>query len=76
MSLASTKVYGLLYTSSTILDTASSDPPNKSIDAVLFLLMKIKTESISTERLARRYAVQIPSSERSLLFSACKGGME
>ena len=47
---------------STISAKASSDPPNISImvlrpKAALFLFMKIKLESISTERLARRDAL-------------------
>ena len=80
MSLASAKASGLLSISSTISATESSNPPNISIvvlqpKAALFLLMKIKSESISTERLERRDVVYMPASEKSLSFSVYEGVM-
>ena len=81
MSLASAKASELIYISSTISTTASSDPPNTSIlvlqtKAALFLLTKSKSESISTEILARHDAVYMPASEKSLSFSVCEGVTE
>ena len=79
MSLASTKAYELIPVSSTISTISSSDPPKTSIlvlhpNAALFLLMKGKSESISTEILARGYAIYMPASEKSLLFSILRRG--
>ena len=79
MSLESIKISGLLYISSITSATGSSDPPNKSImvlwsKAALFLLMKRKSESISTDILARRDEVYIPASEKSLSFLSSQRG--
>ena len=81
MSLASAKASRLLAISSTISATESRDHPNISIvvlwpKAALFLLMEIKSESISIKRLARRDAVIMPASEKSISFSVCEGVME
>ena len=81
MSLESEKSSGLLYISSTISAIASSDPQNISIvvlrpKAALFLLMKITSEIISTDRLAQYDAVQMTESEKSLSFSVYEGVTE
>ena len=73
MSLESTEASGLISISSTTSATAYIDPPNKSLvvlrpKAELFLLKKIKPDSISAERLEWRNAVYMPASEKSLSF--------
>ena len=79
MSLASAKASGLLYISSTISSTASSDPPNTSIvvlssKAYLFLLMKCKSESISTKNIGTaRYSIDAFKLEVSFIFSLRRG---
>ena len=81
VSLASAKASGLLSISSNISATETSDTPNTPIvvsrpKAALFLLMKSKSEIISTDILERRDAVYMPASENFLSFSVCEGAME
>ena len=72
--LASENTYGLLSISSTNLAAEPSDPPNTPIVVLrtkeeLFLLIKGKSEIISTERLARCDAEYMPSTDKIILFS-------
>ena len=81
MLLVSVKAYRFLSIASTISSTASSDPPNTPIvllrpKSVVFLLMKRKSDRISTDKLARLNTVYMPASEKYLSFSIYEGVME